>query len=104
MKIHSIDDVTGSVDCFSPPLEWSIVLSQHRASHLDEGSILPLNNTILLRSVWRREFMSNSRVIEEFFHTEVLEFSAVVASNVLDLQVVIVHDSQGEALEDCWSF
>src|ERR1041385_4576373 len=99
-----IDDVACSVDCFSPPLEWSIVLSQHRASHLDEGSVLPLNNSILLRSVGRREFMCDSQVIEEFFHTEVLELSAVVTSNVLDLQVVVVHDSQGEALEDSWGF
>src|ERR1041385_2953800 len=84
MKIHSIDDMACSVNSFSPPPEWSIVLSQYRASHLDEGSVLPLNNSILLRSVRCREFMNDSHVNEEFFHTEVVDLSVVVASNVLD--------------------
>ena len=85
MKIHPIDDVAGSVDCFSPPYKRCVVLSKHRSSHLDEGSVLPFNDSILLRSVWSQELMSDAHLIEEFLYARVLEFGVVVASNVLDL-------------------
>ena len=97
MKIHSIDDVAGSIDCFSPPHKRCVVLSKHRSSHLDQGSVLSFNDAILLRSVWSRE-------LKEFLYDSVLEFGAVVASNVLDLQAVVVHDALGEAFEDSLGF
>ena len=103
MKIHPIEDVAGSVNCFSPPYERRVVFSKHRLSHLDEGSVLPFDDSILLRSIWSRELMSDARLIEEFLYTSVLEFSAVVASDVLDLQAVVVHDTLGEAFEDSLS-
>ena len=103
MKIHPIDDVAGSVDCFSPPYERPVVFSKHRSSHLDEGSVLPFEDSILLRSVWSRELMSDARLIEEFLYTSVFELGAVVASDVLDLQAVVVHDALGEAFEDSLS-
>src|SRR3954465_5471743 len=104
MKIHPIDDVTGSVDCFSPPYERNVVFSKHRSSHLDESSVLPFNDAIFLRCIWSRELMSDSHLIEEFLYASVLEFGAVVASNVLDLQAVVVHDALGEAFEDSLGF
>ena len=87
MKIHPIDDVASSIDCFSPPHKRCVVLSKHRSSHLDEGSVLPFNDSILLRSVWSQELMSDAHLIEEFLYTGVLEFGVVVASNVLNLQL-----------------
>ena len=104
MKIHPIDDVAGSVDCFSPPNERRVVFSKHRSIHIDEGSVLPFNDSILLRSVWSRELMSDAHLIEEFLYASVLEFGVVVASNVLDLQAVVVHDALGEAFEDNLGF
>src|SRR3954470_9249930 len=100
MKIHPIDDVAGSIDCFSPPPKRCVVLSKHRSSHLDEGSVLPFDDAILLRSVWSRELMSDAHLIEVFLYAGVLEFGVVVASNMLDLQAVVVHDALGKALED----
>ena len=100
MKIHPIDDVARSVDCFSPPYERCVVFSKHRSSHLDEGSVL---DSILLRSIWSRELVSDSCLIEEFLYTSVFEFGPVVASDVLDLQAVVVHDAFGEAFEDSLS-
>ena len=85
MKIHPIDDVASSIDCFSPPHKRCVVLSKHRSGHLDEGSVLPFNDAILLRSVWSRELMSDAHLIEEFLYASVFEFGAVVALNVLDL-------------------
>ena len=104
MKIHPIDDVAGNIDCFSPPHKRCVVLSKHRSGHLDEGPVLPFNDTILLRSVWSRELMSDAHFIEEFLYAGVLEFGVVVASNVLDLQAVVVHDALGEAFEDSLGF
>ena len=103
MKIHPIDDVAGSVDCFSPPQERRIVFSKHRSSHFDEDSVLLFNDSILLRSVWSRELMSDAHLIEEFLYASVLEFGVVVASDVLDLQAVVVHDALGEEFEDSLS-
>src|SRR3954465_14321360 len=104
MKIYPIDDMAGSIDCFSPPSDVGVGFSKHRSSHLDEGSVLPFNDAILLRSVWSRELMSDAHLIEEFLYARVLEFGAVVGSNVLDLQVVVVHDPLGEAFEDIKGF
>src|ERR1041384_3958991 len=104
MKIHPIDDVACSIDCFGPPHKRCIVLSKHRSSHLDEGPVLPFNDTILLRSIWRRELMSDAHLIEELLYAGILEFGAIVASNVLDLEAVDVHDSLGEAFEDSMGF
>src|ERR1043165_2669315 len=98
MKIHPIDDVACSIDRFSPPHKRRVVFSKHRSSHLDEGPVLPFNDSILLRSVWSRELMSDAHLIEEFLYTSVLEFGAVVASDVLDLQVVVVHDALGGSI------
>src|ERR1043165_7942465 len=104
MKIHPIDDVAGSVDRFDPPHKRRLVFSKHRSSHLDEGPVLPFNDSILLRSVWSRELMSDAHLIEEFLYASVLEFGVVVASNVLDLQAIVVHDVLGEAFEDGLGF
>ena len=48
--------------------------------------------------------MSDAHHIEEFLYASVLEFGAIVASNMLDLQVVVVHDALGEAFEDNLGF
>ena len=104
MKIHPINDVAGNIDCFSPPHKRCVVLSKHRSSHLEEGPVLSFTDSILLRSVWSRELMSDAHLIEEFLYASVLEFGAVVASNMLDLQAVIVHDALGKAFEDNLGF
>ena len=85
MKIHPIDDVAGSVDCFSPPHERHVVFNEHCSSHLDEGSVLPFNDSILLRSVWIRELMSDAHLIKEFLYAGILELGVIVTSDVLDL-------------------
>ena len=44
--------------------------------------------------------MSNTHLIEEFLYARIFEFGAIVPSDVLNLQIVVVHDMLGEALED----
>ena len=48
--------------------------------------------------------MSDAHLIEEFLYASVLEFSVVVASDVLDLQAVVFHDALGEAFEGSLGF
>ena len=47
--------------------------------------------------------MSDAHLIEEFLYTSVLELGPIVASDVLDLQTVVVHEALGEAFEDTLS-
>src|SRR4051812_1527426 len=100
MKIHPIDYVAGSIDCFSPPHKRSVVLNKHQSSHLDESLVLPFDDTIFLRSIWRRELMGDAHIIEEILYANVLEFGVIVASYMLDLEVVVVHDALGKAFEE----
>ena len=44
--------------------------------------------------------MSDAQCIKTSVEAGVLEFSAVVTSNVLDLDTIVIHGSIGEASED----
>ena len=48
--------------------------------------------------------MSDAQCIEISFKAGVLEFSAIVASDVLALDAIVVHASNGEASEDILHF
>ena len=63
-----------------------------------------LRYAILLRCVRSRELMSDTHGIQVEVEACVLELSAVVASNVLDLDTVIRHGTVGEASEDILHF
>ena len=51
MKIYPVDDVACSVNCFRTEVTRSLVFIKHSARHLDEGSVLALHDSILLRRV-----------------------------------------------------
>ena len=48
--------------------------------------------------------MSDSQSIKISVEASVLEFSAIVTSDVLDLDAIVVHGSIGEASEDILHF
>ena len=104
VDVNTVDDVTCCINSFRPELSWCLVLVEHCSSHLNEGSVLALYNAILLRCVWRRKLMSDSHCIQIKIKPGVLEFSAVVTSDMLDLDAIIVHGSIGEASEDILHF
>ena len=104
MDVNTVDDVTCCINSFRPELSWCLVLIEHCSSHLNEDSVLALNNAILLRCVWSRKLMSDSHCIQIKIKPSVLELSAVVTSDMLDLDAIIVHGSIGEASEDILHF
>ena len=104
MDVDTVDDVTSCINGFRPELSWCLVLVKHCLSHLDEGSVLALYNAVLLRCVWSRKFMSDSHCIQIKIKAGVLEFSAIITSDMLDLDAIIVHCSIGESSEDILYF
>ena len=104
VDVNTVDDVTCCINSFRLELSWCLVLVEHCSSHLNEGSVLALNNAILLRCVRSRKLMSDSHCIQIQIKSSVLEFSAIVTSDVLDLDAIIVHCSIGESSEDILYF
>ena len=99
MKINLVDDVACSVNGFRPEFPWSIVLIEHRPFHLNEGSVLALHDAILLRCVGSIKLMSDAQCIKISVEAGVLEFCAIVTSDVLDLDAIVHHGMIGEASE-----
>src|SRR3954465_2284178 len=104
MDINTVDDVACSINSFRPELSWCFVFVQHRPSHLNEVSVLALYDAILLRCVRSRKLMSDSHCIQIKIKSSVLELSAVVTSDMLDLDAIIVHGSIGKASENILHF
>ena len=100
---RSCEDIGGCmtchIDCFRPKLIRDLVFIKHCSCGFYESSILPLNNSILLRCVWYQEFMTNSFFIKIFFYVGVLELGAIVASYSLDLGFKLILGSFCKFLE-----
>ena len=82
MKINFVNDVASSVNGFRTELSWSLILIKHRTCHLNHGSVLALHDAILLRCLWSRELMCDTQCIKLSVEAGVLEFYAVVTSDV----------------------
>jgi hypothetical protein len=57
------------------------MLIEHRPGHLNKGSILALNNTILLRDIGRGKLMLKAQKSTKGFKVSILEFCAIVTAN-----------------------
>ena len=77
-----------SINSFRPELSWCLVFIEHRSSHLNEGSVLALHDAILLRCVWSRELMGDAQGIKISVEDNILELSAIVTPDVLDLDAI----------------
>ena len=104
VKINTVNDMTCSINSFRLELPWSLVLIKHRLSHLNECLVIALHDAILLRCVWSRDFMCDAQCIKISVEAGVLEFCAIVTSDVLDLDNVIRHGMIGKASEDILHF
>src|SRR3954466_13271781 len=83
VKVNLVDDMTSYVNCFSPEPDGSLVFSKHGSGHFNKSSILPFNDTILLRCIGSRELMSKSMIIKKIFNMSVFEFSSIITSDML---------------------
>src|SRR3954464_16060657 len=84
VQINLVDDMTCSIDCFSPEPDRSLVFSKHSSGHFNKCSILSLDHTILLRCISSREFMSKAIFIKKIFDMSVFEFCTIVTSDMLE--------------------
>ena len=85
VKINTIDDMACSINGFRPELSWSLVFIKHHSGHLNKCSVLAFDDAILLWRVRGREFMCDAQGIKICIKASVLEFSAIVTSDVLYL-------------------
>ena len=104
VKISSVDDVACSINSFRPEFSWSLVLIEHRLCHLNECSVLALHDAILLRCVRSKELMCDAQSIKINVEASVLELSAIVTPDVLDLDSIIHHGLICEASQDILHF
>jgi hypothetical protein len=65
------------------------MLVEHHPSHLTEGTILPLNHTILTSHIGRRELMFETQITTKDFKMRVFKFSAIVAMNSISIPLIL---------------
>jgi hypothetical protein len=90
VKVESVDGVACGVNRLRPKPIRCLVLIKHGPCHIQESSILPLHNTILLGCVWRRELMLDALLLKKSFNLRILELCSIVASNLLDSQSELI--------------
>src|SRR3954469_23456997 len=100
VQINLVDDMTCSIDSFSPEPDRCLVFSKHCSGHLNKSSILPFNNTILLRCISSREFMSETIGIKKFFDMCILEFCTIITSDMFQRYFIFSLSSLSESFED----
>src|ERR1041384_5516889 len=81
--------MTRSVDGFSPKLVWRLVLIKHCPCFLNKSPILPLRNTILLRSISHVILMFDPLITQELIHCIILELGTIVTSNSHNLTLML---------------
>src|SRR3954468_13991844 len=96
VKVNLVDDMAGSVDCFGPEPNWSLVFSKHCSDHLYKSTILPFNNTILLWCISSRKIMSEAIIIKKIFNVSIFEFSPIVTWDMLQLRIMFNLSSLSE--------
>src|SRR3954466_15534291 len=89
-----------SIDSFSPEPDRSLVFNKHSSGHFNKSMILPFNNTILLRCICSREFMSETIGIKKIFDMCILEFCTIITSNMLQRYFILGLSSLSESFED----
>src|SRR4051812_41449515 len=93
VKVNLVDDMAVSVDSFGPEPNWSLVFSKHCSGHFNKSTILPFNNTILLRCIRSREFMSEAIIIKKIFDMSIIliqfhcHFGYASTSNHIQLEL-----------------
>jgi hypothetical protein len=82
--------MTLCVDRLRPKSVQGLVLIKHDSYHIYESSVLSFGHPILLRSIGDRKLIIDAFFIENVFYLRVLEFGAIVTSNLLDFGIKLV--------------
>jgi hypothetical protein len=78
------------IDRLCPKLVRCLVLLKHGSNHLYESLVLPFNHSNCLRGIGGRKLMLDAFFIKEVLYLSVFEHSAIVTSNLLDLDIELV--------------
>src|SRR3954467_5482095 len=104
MKVNLVNNMASSVDSFGPEPNGCLVFSKHCSGHFNKSTILSFNNTILLRCISSRKFMSEAMIIKKFFNVCIFEFSSIVIADMLQLPIIFNLSSLSERCEDVINF
>jgi len=78
---NAVGHITSGIDRLSPVLSRSPMLVEHRPRHLNQRSILPFSNSILLWSVGGRILVFEPLITAKGVKTSVFEFCAIITAN-----------------------
>src|SRR4051812_34697939 len=104
VQINLVDDMTCSIDSFSPEPNRCLVFSKHSSGNFNKSAILPFNHTILLRCICSREFMSETIGIRKILDMCILEFCTIITSDMLQRYFILGLSSLCESFEDIDKF
>ena len=84
-----VGDVACCVYCLSLKVFGQFIFTQHSSCHFNKCSVLPLNNTILLKCSWYWELISDTMVFTERFKLWILKFFVMITSNFVNLSILL---------------
>jgi hypothetical protein len=76
-----VPNMASSTHHLRPISSRSRMLIKHHPSHLTNGTILPLNHTILTSHIGRRKLMFETQLMTKGFEMRVFKFTTIVATN-----------------------
>jgi hypothetical protein len=77
-EVDPVRHIARGIHHLSPIPPLSLMLIKHRPSHLAQGPVLPVHNTILGRRVQTRKLVLKTQAIAKGFKTRVSEFRAII--------------------------
>src|SRR3954469_14947424 len=80
-EIETVGYMTSGVDGLRPKVVGTFELRHHCPCRINQSTILPLRNTILLRGISSGILMFDPLITKKFIQGVVLELDVVVASN-----------------------
>ena len=101
---HPILDIGCIFYCFSPKLWWNFFILYHTSFHLLECSILPLNNTILLRCVGNRILHMDTCIFKIMDEIKLDILSIIIIYEYLEFPPKLVLNQGFKNLEEVKNF
>jgi hypothetical protein len=78
---NPVPNMASGIHHFRPISPWSPMLIKHRSNHLTNGTIFPLNHTILTSHIGIRKLMFKTQITTKGLKMRVFKFTAIVATN-----------------------
>jgi hypothetical protein len=73
-EVDLVRNIARGIDRLSPEPSQSPMLTEHRSSHLTQGSVFPFHHAIMARRIRTRKLVFKTQVMAKGFETRVSEF------------------------------